>query len=132
MSKPWRGNSASFQYEKFDHPNKDNFPGLEEEDTRSTTPAIATPGEGVLLPKEPPKHSRARSQSKNATTRDGENIADQRNSARTNTLFRKKKAVPAEDMARKPKPEDANCQVSIIYIFPPAINIMQTGCSYNN
>ena len=109
MSKLMRGNSASFQYEKFDHPNKDNFPGLEEEDTRSTTPAIATPGEGVLLPKEPPKHSRARSQSKNATTRDGENIA--------------------EDMARKLKPEDANCQVSIIYyIFP----IMQTGYSYNN
>ncbi len=128
MSKFWKSNN---QYEKFDLPNKDNFLGLEEEATRSTPalPAIATPGEGVLLPKKPPKHNWARNLS---VTRDGENIADQRNSARTNTLFRKKQAVPAEDMARKPKPEDANCQVSIIYIFPPAINIMQTGCSYNN
>ncbi len=47
MSKPWRGNSASFQYEKFDHPNKDNFPGLEEEVARSTPLAIATLREGV-------------------------------------------------------------------------------------
>ncbi len=113
MSKFWKSNN---QYEKFDLPNKDNFLGMEEEATRSTPalPAIATPGEGVLLPKKPPKHNRAHSLSVNATTRDGENIADHRNSARTNTLFRKKKAVPAEDMARKPKPEDVNCQVSII------------------
>ncbi len=116
----WKSNN---QYEKFD---------LEEEATRSipALPAIATQGEGVLLPKKPAKHNRARSLSVNPTTRDGENIADQRNSARTNTLFRKKKAVPAEDMARKPKPEDANCQVSIIYIF--SLVIMQTGYSYNN